>query len=135
MHTHTQTHIHRELYIENALITGSNKHQKLTCRCFLGINVPLLHSESSWEIKLLLVDGIFFIFFFSCFVFIRMSFSISLSLQVCWVSLTPTAGSPKTITSTLQEGSSQGAQGIDASALLTSTNKQTKKIDQGAIDF
>lgn len=56
---HTHTHIHAQLSIHNALITRRNTHQKLTCRCFPCISVPLLHSESSWEIKLLLVDPFF----------------------------------------------------------------------------
>lgn len=70
---------------------NQKKHtQKLTCRCFPCINVPLLHSESSWEIKRLLVDAFFpLLLLLMCFLFIRMSFPISLSVQVCWLSLTP----------------------------------------------
>lgn len=120
---YTHTHTHAQVYIQNAFITASNTHQKLTCRCFLGINVPLLQSWSSWEIKLLLVH--LFFSFFLCFLFLRMSFPISLSLQVCWLSLTPTAGSPKTITSTLQEGSF--ARSAEYRCLCASHNTKTHK--------
>lgn len=63
-----------------------------------------------------------------------MSFPISLSVQVYWLSLTPYHWVSQNNHFHIAEGSSQGVQSIDAAASFTAADKQ-KKIDQSVIDY